>query len=98
MGGFERHTDVAQKNSRRGAMAAQLLDAVKWEPTPSQLLSARVAVLAAESTCTAADAQTALLDIKEMLAQSPLEFSTGMLRGPAPAAPLCTHIFFSLGM
>jgi hypothetical protein len=72
-------------------MAAQLLDAVKWEPTPSQLLAARVAVLAAEDMCTAVDAQTALLDIKEMLAQFPVEFSTGMLHGPTPAAPMCIH-------
>ena len=65
-------------------MTAQLLDSVNREPTPSQLLAERVAVLAAEDTCTAADAQTALLDIKEMLAQFPVDFSTGMLHSPPP--------------
>jgi hypothetical protein len=70
-------------------MTAQLLDSVNREPTPSQLLAERVAVLAAEDTCAAADAQTALLDIKEMLAQFPVDFSTGTLHGPPPAAPLC---------
>jgi len=73
-------------------MPAQLLDSVNREPTPSQLLAERVAVLAAEDTCAAADAQTALLDIKEMLAQFPVDFSTGMLHSPPPpAAPYCVH-------
>jgi hypothetical protein len=55
--------------------------AFKAQPTPSELLAERIAVLAAD-TCSAADAEVALLALKEMLAQFPVDFSTGACPSP----------------